>query len=86
MKLNTVIKTYTEGKTELSVTGRIPIKEFTAMEKDLRPQMREFGLRVWYRGPRPQGIYASSTRRANATHAVIYPNQGLTTTPNGSII
>ena len=70
--LNTIIKTYTQGKTKLSVSGRIPIKEFTAMEKDLRPQMRALGLRVYYRGPRPQSCFATCTRRANATHAMIY--------------
>jgi|SaaInl59LU_5_DNA_1037362.scaffolds.fasta_scaffold34763_2 hypothetical protein len=71
-QLDTVIKAYTEGKTKLSITGRIPIKEFDSMEADLRPQMRARGLRVWYRGPRPQLWCATTTRRANATHAVIY--------------
>ena len=71
-QLDTVIKAYTEGKTERSITGRIPIKEFEGMEADLRPQMRARGLRVWYRGPRPQGWLATTTQRKNATHAVIY--------------
>ena len=71
--LDTVINAYTEGKTELSTTGPIPIKEFDSMEAELRPEMRAQGLRVWYRGPRPQGWAASFTRRANATYAVIYP-------------
>jgi hypothetical protein len=82
--LDTVIKAYTEGKTELSITGRIPIKEFDSMEADLRPEMRARGLRVWYRGPRmgssalgefdirnPQGG-VTATHRKHATHAVIY--------------
>jgi hypothetical protein len=71
-QLDTVIRAYTEGKTERSITGRIPIKEFDAMEKDLRPQMRTRGLRVFYRGSRPQGFAPSCTQRRNATHAVIY--------------
>ena len=83
-QLDTVIKAYTEGKTERSITGRIPIKEFDGMESDLRPQMRARGLRVWYRGPRlgssalgkfdirnPQGG-VTATHRKHATHAVIY--------------
>lgn len=83
-QLDTVIKAYTEGKTERSITGRIPIKEFKGMEADLRPQMRARGLRVWYRGPRmgspalgkfdirsPQGG-VTATHRKHATHAVIY--------------
>ena len=83
-QLDTVIKAYTEGKTERSITGRIPIKDFEGMEADLRPQMRARGLRVWYRGPRlgspalgkfdirnPQGG-VTATHRKHATHAVIY--------------
>ena len=83
-QLDTVIKTYTEGKNERSITGRIPIKDFNSMEADLRPQMRARGLRVWYRGPRmgspalgkfdirnPQGG-VTATHRKHATHAVIY--------------
>ena len=38
--LDTVINAYTEGKTKLSTTGPIPIKEFDSMEADLRPEMR----------------------------------------------
>ena len=84
IQLNTVIATYTEGKTERSVSGRIPIQEFDAMEADLRPQMRSRGLRVWYRGPRLgspklgkidlrnlQGG-ETATHRKHATHAMIY--------------
>lgn len=72
IQLDTVIKAYTEGKTERSITGYIPIKEFDGMEADLRPQMRARGLRVWYRGSRPQGFAPSATQRQHATHAVIY--------------
>ena len=71
-QLNTVIKAYTEGKTKRSITGYIPIQEFDSMEADLRPQMRARGLRVWYRGSRPQGFAPSATQRQHATHAVIY--------------
>ena len=54
-----------------AVTGWIPMHVFNAAEKELRKEMRPAGLRVIYRGPRINPKQ-SMTRRADATHAVIY--------------
>ena len=73
--LDTVIEAYTEDKTERAVTGWIPLADFEAFEADIRPAMRERGLRVIYRGPRVSntgGYFPTMTRRCDATHAVIY--------------
>jgi hypothetical protein len=58
-------------RTGSAVTGWIPMHIFNVLEKDIRPEMRERGMRVIYRGPRTNPA-SSMTRRADATHAVIY--------------
>lgn len=61
----------TNRKAYAALSGYIPMAVFNAVEKDLRPEMRAKGYRVIYRGPRT-GPNSSMTRRADATHAVIY--------------
>lgn len=63
------------GNALYAMTGYIPMNYFVANEKAIRAAMAvRGGLRVWYRGPRPQQSWgkASATLRRNATHAVIY--------------
>lgn len=58
-------------RTGCAITGWIPMSVFEAIEERLRPEMRKKMLRVHYRGPRVNPKQ-SATRRADATHAVIY--------------
>ena len=52
-------------------TGWIPMDFFEEFEAEIRETMKAHKMRVWYRGPR-DNKYSTCTRRANATHAVIY--------------
>lgn len=58
-----------------AVSGPIPMTVFETLEEELRPEMRQRMLRVWYRGPRPnrQHRKPTATLRKDATHAVLYP-------------
>lgn len=64
---------YPKARRNGAITGHIPMDVFLAVEKELREDMREYGLplRVFYRGPRVRR-QATNTLRADATHAVIY--------------
>ena len=55
-----------------SLTGRIPMRTFERIEKDLRKEMNVCGLRVWYYGKRVKNPTAGCTRRDEATHCMIY--------------
>jgi len=69
--VNEIRRQYPKTKPGCALTGWIPMQVFNAIEADLRPEMRAKGYRIVYRGPRvnpKQGM----TRRADATHAVIY--------------
>lgn len=69
--LDTIRKMYPRRKGTAGVTGYIPMDVFNAVEKELRKDMRVFKLRAIYRGPRTNPS-SSMTRRADATHAVLY--------------
>ncbi|MCA1800770.1 MAG: hypothetical protein LC650_05705 [Actinobacteria bacterium] len=58
-------------RTGTAVTGWIPMHVFDTLEDNIREDMKGKCLRVIYRGPRPD-LLQSMTRRADATHAVIY--------------
>ena len=66
-----ICRQYPKAKRGCAVSGWIPMTVFNAVEKDLRPEMQAKGYRVIYRGPRVNPKQ-SMTRRADATHAVIY--------------
>ena len=58
-------------QTNEALTGSIPINVFNATEAQIRPLMREAGLRAIYRGPRVESN-SSMTRRADATAVLFY--------------
>ena len=64
--------TYPKTRKNRALTGFIPIATFNQYEEEIRLVCKqEGGLRVFYRGPRHR-VNATRTRRADATHAVIY--------------
>lgn len=66
-----LIKQYPPAQGLRAVVGKIPMDEFEAMEKEIRPEMRKLGLRAIFRGPRT-GSWACSTLRKDATHVTFY--------------
>jgi len=72
--LNEVINKYPKTRYNAALTGDIPIEDFNELEPFIRPEMRQKGLRVIYRGPRKSNSVnqPSMTRRCDATHALLY--------------
>lgn len=71
VSINELRRQFPKTRSSCAITGWIPMAVFNAVEKDLRPEMRAKEYRVIYRGPRVNPKQ-SMTRRADATHAVIY--------------
>lgn len=70
--LASIRATYPKTRKNNALTGFIPMEVFNKYEEEIRLVCKqEGGLRVFYRGPRPWDG-ATWTRRADATHAVLY--------------
>ena len=76
MQLENLRQLFPKTGRNYALTGYIPITYFNEHEKEIRAILKARGgkHRVWYRGPRKSWRVApTTTLRADATHAVIYP-------------
>lgn len=75
LTLNDVFKKYPKTRFNSALCGEIPMSEFEAIEKDLRPLMRERRIRAIYRGPRVNNLTTSKpsmTCRQDADRVLLY--------------